>query len=35
MNTIIIAGSLALFATVVGVYFLYHDARRQHQMTAE
>jgi hypothetical protein len=25
MNTIIISGSLALFATIVGLYYLYQD----------
>ena len=32
MNTIIIASTLALFATIVGVYFLYRDGRHRHMM---
>lgn len=35
MNTIIIAGSLALFATIVGVYFIYQDTHQKHQMMTE
>lgn len=29
MNTIIISGSLVIFATIVGLYYMYQD--RQHE----
>lgn len=28
MNTIIISGSLALFATIVGLYYMYRDRQQ-------
>ena len=28
MNTIIISGLLALFATIVGLYYMYQDKRQ-------
>ena len=30
MNTIIISGLLAVFATVVGLYYMYQDRQRAH-----
>ena len=29
MNTIIISGLLALFATIVGLYYLYQDKKQE------
>mgnify|MGYP007032416107 CR=1 FL=1 len=29
MNTIIISGSLALFATIVGLYYMYQDKQER------
>jgi hypothetical protein len=31
MNTIIISGSLVVFATIVGLYYMYKD--RQHEQS--
>lgn len=29
MNTIIISGSLVVFVTIVGIYYMYQDKRRE------
>ena len=31
MNTIIISGLLALFATIVGLYYMYQDKQQTNQ----
>lgn len=35
MNTIIISGSLVVFATIVGLYYMYQDRHREHSGSLE